>query len=69
MQAGPPLSPGSSRPVSPALEGFRSSIPPPNKRFVECNSAGDLKLSEVSQLLAEYKRLVESVKAAGGYDD
>jgi hypothetical protein len=36
---------------------------------MELTSAGDLKVSEISQLLSEYKRLVESVKNAGGYDE
>jgi hypothetical protein len=43
-------------------------LPPPNKRFVECHE-DDLKISEVSELLREYKQLVESVRAVGGFDE
>jgi len=56
--------PLSSRPQS--LISLR--LAPPNRRFVECHE-DDLKVSEVSELLQEYKRLVEGVRAIGGFDE
>lgn len=41
---------------------------PPIQRFVEC-SVGDLKLSEVGELLRDYRRLVKEVRAVGGFDE
>jgi len=57
-------SPSSSRPQSPTLV----RIAPPNRRFVECHE-DDLKVSEISELLREYKRIVEGVRAMGGFDE
>lgn len=42
------------------------TYPPPNPRFMECDE-DDIKVSEVGELLQEYKRLVQAVKANGGY--
>ncbi|EIN09471.1 hypothetical protein PUNSTDRAFT_67044 [Punctularia strigosozonata HHB-11173 SS5] len=56
--------PTTSRPHSPSA----GRLPPPNAKFMQC-SAEDLRLSEVSELLQEYKRLVESVRAIGGFED
>ncbi|KAG6841197.1 hypothetical protein C0991_000994 [Blastosporella zonata] len=59
----------SSRPDSfdpPANTALR--LAPPNARFVEC-SAGDLKLSEVGELLRDYRRLVEGIRAVKGFDE
>ncbi|KAG8863622.1 hypothetical protein FRC20_010664 [Serendipita sp. 405] len=53
----------SSRPTSPSFK-----IPGPNERFMECDS-GDLKLSEVGELLIEYRRVVEGLRALGGFDE
>ncbi|KAA1468993.1 hypothetical protein DENSPDRAFT_795350 [Dentipellis sp. KUC8613] len=56
--------PVSSRAHSPV----QGRLPPPSKRFMECTE-DDLKVSEVAELLREYKRLVEGVRAIGGFDD
>ncbi|EIW58305.1 uncharacterized protein TRAVEDRAFT_123554 [Trametes versicolor FP-101664 SS1] len=57
-------SPVSSRPQSP----IAIRISPPNSRFLNC-SEDDIKVSEVGELLREYKRLVEAVRAAGGFHE
>ncbi|KAG1722836.1 uncharacterized protein EDB91DRAFT_1174108 [Suillus paluster] len=57
-------SPASSRAPSP----ISMRLPAPNKRFTECTE-DDLKVSEVGELLREYKRLVEGVRAMGGFDE
>lgn len=41
-------------------------LAPPRKRFMEC-TPDDLKLSEVGELLRDYRRLVEGISAAGGF--
>ncbi len=56
--------PLSSRPSSPIL----TRIAPPNQRFLEA-AADDLRLSEVKELLGEYKRVVEGMRAVGGFDE
>ena len=43
------------------------TLPKPNKRFLEC-SADDLKVSEIPELLAEYRKLVDSVRLLGVLD-
>ncbi|KAG5339356.1 hypothetical protein C0989_004636 [Termitomyces sp. Mn162] len=62
-------SPASSRPQSPEPQ-VRSSLrlAPPIARFVEC-SAGDLRLSEIGELLRDYRRLVEGIRAVKGFDE
>jgi len=57
-------SPSSSRPQSPTLV----RLAPPNRRFVECHE-DDLKVSEISELLRDYKRIVEGVRAMGGFEE
>jgi hypothetical protein len=57
-----PGSPPPSRTVADikavhAVEELKKATPP-NKRFVECKDAKDLKLGEVEELLKEYQRLV-----------
>jgi len=42
-------------------------LAPPKKRFMEC-TPDDLRLSEVGELLREYRRLVEGIRAVGGFD-
>jgi len=42
-------------------------LAPPKKRFIEC-TPDDLRLSEVGELLREYRRLVEGIRAVGGFD-
>ncbi|KAG8748399.1 hypothetical protein FRC10_005946 [Ceratobasidium sp. 414] len=41
-------------------------IPPPNPRFLEC-AVEDLRLSEVAELLADYKRVVAGMQALDGF--
>ncbi|KAF8825710.1 hypothetical protein HHX47_DHR6000186 [Lentinula edodes] len=43
------------------------SFPPPNNRFLNCNSVDDLRIGEVAELLREYQSLVQAVKNAGGF--
>ncbi|RDX50836.1 hypothetical protein OH76DRAFT_1481912 [Lentinus brumalis] len=57
-------SPTSSRAPSPVS----IRISPPNARFMTC-TADDLKVSEVGELLREYKRLAEAVRAMGGFHE
>lgn len=59
--------PVSSRTSSP-VPSNRSRMPPPHARFLDCEP-DDLKVSEIPELLAEYRRLVEGVRAMGGFDD
>ncbi|KDQ50153.1 hypothetical protein JAAARDRAFT_42332 [Jaapia argillacea MUCL 33604] len=64
-------SPVPSRSASPAP--FASApitlrIAPPKQRFLECTE-DDLRVSEVGELLREYKRLVEGVRALGVFDE
>ena len=54
----------SSRATSPVA----IRITPPNPRFLEATE-DDLKISEVGELLREYKRLVEAVRAMGGFHE
>ncbi|RDB15935.1 hypothetical protein Hypma_003597 [Hypsizygus marmoreus] len=56
--------PASSRPQSPAP----LHLAPPIQRFIDC-PAGDLRLSEVGELLRDYRRLVEGIRAIGGFDE
>jgi hypothetical protein len=48
-----------------AIEELRN-MPTPNKRFVECKNASDLRLGEVEELLKEYHRLVAALGKAVG---
>jgi hypothetical protein len=57
-------SPVSSRGPSPIPLRLQA----PNKRFMEC-AEEDLRVSEVGELLREYRRLVESVRAIGGFEE
>lgn len=57
-------SPASSRAHSP----ISIRLPAPNKRFMEC-AEDDLKVSEVGELLREYRRLVQGVQAIGAFDE
>jgi len=43
-------------------------LPPPNRRLLECTEQ-DIKVSEVGELLQEYRRLVEAVRSIGGFDE
>ncbi|EED81888.1 predicted protein [Postia placenta Mad-698-R] len=57
-------SPVSSRAPSP----IAIRISPPNPRFMNATE-DDIKVSEVGELLREYKRLVETVRAMGGFHE
>ncbi|KAK0484425.1 hypothetical protein IW261DRAFT_1549253 [Armillaria novae-zelandiae] len=54
-------------PVSDSLTQGRLSLAPPNKRFLDCD-VDDLKMSEIAELLREYRRVVEGVRAIGGFE-
>ncbi|KZV98757.1 hypothetical protein EXIGLDRAFT_727083 [Exidia glandulosa HHB12029] len=56
---------GSSRDQSPASV---LRIAPPNVRFMTANDY-DLRLGEISELLREYRRVVEGMRALGGFRD
>jgi len=58
-------SPLSSRPTSPVV---LPRIAPPNQRFLEA-TADDLRLIEVRELLREYRRVVEGLRAVGGFEE
>jgi hypothetical protein len=45
-----------------------AQLPPPNRRFLECTEQ-DIKVSEVGELLHEYRRLVEAVRSIGGFEE
>jgi hypothetical protein len=79
-----PETPAGSRDASPAPAPAREPPPlpprtrtglglglaPPNARFLECAADGsDLRLSEVRELLAEYRMLVAGVRSVGGFDE
>ncbi|KAI0718069.1 hypothetical protein C8T65DRAFT_706982 [Cerioporus squamosus] len=57
-------SPTSSRAPSPVA----IRISPPNARFMSCTE-DDIKVSEVGELLREYKRLAEALRAMGGFHE
>lgn len=46
--------------------GPRLQIPPPNPRFLEC-TIDDLKVSEVAELLADYRRIAAGMQVLGGF--
>ncbi|KAJ7057111.1 hypothetical protein C8F01DRAFT_1061395 [Mycena amicta] len=58
--------PISSRPSSPAVHGGGLRLLPPNQRFLDC-SADDLRLAEVTELLKDYRRLVDGIRGVGGF--
>ncbi|KAF9525927.1 hypothetical protein CPB83DRAFT_817737 [Crepidotus variabilis] len=62
-----PSSPTTSRPTSPALP-LQARFGPPKQRFIEC-TPDDLRLSEVGELLRDYRRLVEEIRAVNGFDE
>jgi len=57
----------SSAPSQPISSPLQLRLAPPKKRFIEC-TPDDLRLSEVGELLREYRRLVEGIRAVGGFD-
>ncbi|KAI0326980.1 hypothetical protein GY45DRAFT_1373528 [Cubamyces sp. BRFM 1775] len=69
----PPLAPGASKLVDSPVSSRPQSpiairVSPPNKRFLTCTE-DDIKVSEVGELLREYKRLAEALKAMGGFHE
>ncbi|KAL6858452.1 hypothetical protein J3F83DRAFT_750844 [Trichoderma novae-zelandiae] len=44
-------------------------ISPPNKRFMELQNPGDLRLSEVLDLLRDYRRLAGALKSMDAFED
>lgn len=65
LGAGNPIS--ASRPASP-LNSPPIRISPPLTRFLECDER-DLRLSEVGELIREYRRVVEGMRALGGFEE
>ncbi|PCH44498.1 hypothetical protein WOLCODRAFT_105227 [Wolfiporia cocos MD-104 SS10] len=57
-------SPVSSRVASP----IAIRISPPNPRFLNCTE-DEIRVSEVAELLREYKRLAEAIRAMGGFHE
>ena len=60
----PHTTPPPSRPASPSS----LRLAPPIQRFVTC-TADELRLSEVGELLRDYRRLVEGIRAMSGFDE
>ncbi|KAH9066529.1 hypothetical protein EDB87DRAFT_1678405 [Lactarius vividus] len=64
--------PSANRVETPLSSRAPSPIPlriaPPNQRFLEA-AADDLRLSEVRELLREYKRVVEGLRTMGGFEE
>ena len=56
--------PSSSRAPSP----IPVRIAPPVQRFLEC-SEDDLRVSEIRDLLREYRRVVEGMRTLGGFQE
>ncbi|KAG8728290.1 hypothetical protein FRC12_021865 [Ceratobasidium sp. 428] len=52
--------------AQPSSAAPRLQIPPPNSRFLEC-AVEDLRLSEVADLLADYRRVVAGMQALNGF--
>ncbi|POR37962.1 Vacuolar protein sorting-associated protein 9b [Tolypocladium paradoxum] len=44
-------------------------IPPPNKRFMELQNPGELRLGEVLDLLRDYRRLAGALKNMGAFEE
>jgi len=54
--------------LAPALQPKEmAKIAPPNKRFMELQNPGDLKINEVLELLRDYRRLAGALKDAGAF--
>jgi hypothetical protein len=55
--------------IAPALPPKAiPKIAPPNKRFMEIQTPGDLKLGEVLDLLRDYRRLAGALKDMGAFE-
>lgn len=46
-----------------------TKIAPPNKRFMEIQTPGELRLGEVLDLLRDYRRLAGALKEIGAFED
>ncbi|QUC18610.1 uncharacterized protein UV8b_02851 [Ustilaginoidea virens] len=58
--------------IAPALPPKQVVVPriqPPNKRFMELQSPGELKLGEVRELLKDYRRLAVVLKNLGAFSE
>lgn len=55
-----------TRKESPEWQGL-ANIAPPVSRFMEVSNAGDLKISEVAELLSEYRRLADALSILGAH--
>ena len=44
-------------------------IAPPNRRFMELQTPGDLRLGEVLDLLKDYRRLANALKGMGAFEE
>ncbi|KAF8511834.1 hypothetical protein BU17DRAFT_54371 [Hysterangium stoloniferum] len=79
--ASPPPSQPTSRPTSwlppPATQPDGGSItpappkmriPPPNRRFMDC-AEQDIRVGEVGELLREYRRMAQALRAAGFFEE
>lgn len=44
-------------------------IAPPNKRFMEISTPGELRLGEVLELLRDYRRLAGALKNLDAFED
>ncbi|KAH8829517.1 hypothetical protein DL96DRAFT_1708647 [Flagelloscypha sp. PMI_526] len=44
-------------------------LAPPIRRFLDVRSAKELRIGEIEELLKDYKRVVEGVRMAGGFED
>ncbi|KAH8598294.1 hypothetical protein B0O99DRAFT_616358 [Bisporella sp. PMI_857] len=54
--------------LAPALPPKEmKKIAPPNKRFMELQNPGDLKISEVMELLRDYRRLAGALRDSGAF--
>ena len=55
--------------IAPSLPPKEApKIAPPNKRFMEMQNPGDLRLGEVLELLRDYRRLANALKDMGAYE-
>ncbi|KAF9482648.1 hypothetical protein BDN70DRAFT_874835 [Pholiota conissans] len=61
-------SPTSSRAASPTPHSPPLRLAPPKQRFMHC-APDDLRMSEIGELLREYRRLVEGIRSVGGFEE
>jgi len=55
--------------LTPKKEEAPLKIAPPNKRFMELQNPGDLKINEVLDLLRDYRRLAGSLQKLGAFEE